>query len=772
MRVFTCKACGESWETDRPGRFTSCSPCKEKALQAKRTKVCGYRNCGETFYDDTPKSSRRYCSDRCGHREKMFRTGSAKDESYFRVTLGPKCQTCGERFAQREGENNIRCPACRDAARDKICRKCSSPFRDESKKNTRRYCGSCSAAPRIRKIGVTRGPRKSVPLSALRPYTNSWWGRVGEVLFLHLYPLASDSNEEYGRSSPFDGLHPSLGRVQVRTAKARQTGWSFQLGSDSADTYFLLGFSEAQDEVVRGWIAPSESLPRTLAVMSPESREYDRGALEFGPEIVALLDRLFQTIRREAARWKAPRKPSRTTYPKALLGRLGESLYAQENPESDHVSRRDPSSPYDFLDPGEVRVDVKSRTLTERGEAPRWTFFYSAGSAIHHCYGFDRLGKEVLAAFRIPSEEMPPAGFSVPFKGRSKWDRYRVPPPSLVSPPSEEVSLLLEIDRTTRESYDALSDADQLSFQERVLRYYQSSGFPYPEILSDEEFTSECEEIRGTPFPEGGEFPLLRGGTRTLSSYMPHRYEARNANADFSAVGAFGQEERLGRAIRFCLRHGKPDVSPDALRRTLCALNRTPGHFSPKLAYALVSKFCPEGGTVLDPCAGWGGRLLGTTLAGRSYVGVEPEDRTYAALHRVGERLRNLLGLPLPTLHHAGIQDLDLPLGSVDFALTSPPFWTQEVYGEEGGGTLEEWVEGFLVLMLTRVWKALRVGGVFGIHVATFRQGGHLVDLEALVREEAETVGFTPDATLWIRKPSFGSKQEENRRDPLLVFRR
>jgi len=82
-RTFTCKQCGEKWETSAKGRFSHCLSCKEKRDQAKRTKTCQYRHCDEEFLDTSKQNSMKFCRVEHRRREKLFRSGKAKDESYF-----------------------------------------------------------------------------------------------------------------------------------------------------------------------------------------------------------------------------------------------------------------------------------------------------------------------------------------------------------------------------------------------------------------------------------------------------------------------------------------------------------------------------------------------------------------------------------------------------------------------------------------------------------------------------------------------------------------
>ena len=52
--------------------------------------------------------------------------------------------------------------------------------------------------------------------------------------------------------------------------------------------------------------------------------------------------------------------------------------------------------------------------------------------------------------------------------------------------------------------------------------------------------------------------------------------------------------------------------------------------FRPQLAKLICNKYKPD--IVLDPCAGWGGRLLGTVAHGAKYIAFEPNTTTYDGL--------------------------------------------------------------------------------------------------------------------------------------------
>jgi hypothetical protein len=82
---------------------------------------------------------------------------------------------------------------------------------------------------------------------------------------------------------------------------------------------------------------------------------------------------------------------------------------------------------------------------------------------------------------------------------------------------------------------------------------------------------------------------------------------------------------------------------------------------------------------VLDPCMGWGGRLLGAVSNRCQYIGFEPNDETFENI----QRLVHFLDIDkFVCLYH----DDALKMGEYDFydqndiVLTSPPYFDLEIY--------------------------------------------------------------------------------------------
>jgi hypothetical protein len=346
------------------------------------------------------------------------------------------CNTCRSRFTPSPGEVNIRCHDCRERSRHKACRKCGATYRDGSDKNTRRYCDECQAPTARVPVGVSerlserrrarvrRGDGSRMDdLGTMKVGTNTWWGRVGEVLYLYVYPSASDVVGDYGNKVPFDVHHPDHGRINVKTVGQHTTphghpSWTFQFGSglSSCDHAYLIGLDAERRHVVRAWFVPVSALPTTVKVMTPSSREYVPG-YEVPAEDVLLLDRKLQAILSTPA---APRSPKLDEplpdYDRIVLGRIGEAIYRRLYPSSRHESVVNPSATYDFEDADGSLVNVRVRRSATRDSGPdRWTFFRTKGCTADTYYfiGMDRTATQVQSVYRIPSMDMPAHGMSM-----------------------------------------------------------------------------------------------------------------------------------------------------------------------------------------------------------------------------------------------------------------------------------------------------------------------------------------------------------------------
>ena len=145
--------------------------------------------------------------------------------------------------------------------------------------------------------------------------------------------------------------------------------------------------------------------------------------------------------------------------------------------------------------------------------------------------------------------------------------------------------------------------------------------------------------------------------------------------------------------------------------------------FQPYLARDIYKTYCSDGDTILDPCAGWGGRTIGLAscmFKDIKYIATDPSTKTYNGLNELKQFLNlgdNFVYKNIP------FEELKIKNNSVDFCFTSPPYFDTEHYSDDEGQsfkkykTYQEWREGFLYVMLDKIYNSLKVGGVCLLNV-------------------------------------------------------
>ena len=139
--------------------------------------------------------------------------------------------------------------------------------------------------------------------------------------------------------------------------------------------------------------------------------------------------------------------------------------------------------------------------------------------------------------------------------------------------------------------------------------------------------------------------------------------------------------------------------------------------FKPLRAIEVFKYFKPR--SVLDPCMGWGGRLLGACICGvHCYTGIdlnielkEPYGRMVSLLNGVFKPIT------LIKLHFCDAVGFDYSSLDYDLVLTSPPYFNIELYPGTNKLTKTEWINNFYNPLFKATYAGLALGGWFCINV-------------------------------------------------------
>lgn len=149
--------------------------------------------------------------------------------------------------------------------------------------------------------------------------------------------------------------------------------------------------------------------------------------------------------------------------------------------------------------------------------------------------------------------------------------------------------------------------------------------------------------------------------------------------------------------------------------------------FQPSLARDIYKRYVNDGDKVLNPCAGWGGRLIGLAACmfnNIEYVETDPSQKTFEGLQKLKEFLRlgdNYKQYNLP------FEDLQLEENYFDFVFTSPPYFDTERYSDEEtqsykrNSSYETWRDNFLFVMIDKIIATMKNGAVCILNVGNKR---------------------------------------------------
>lgn len=154
---------------------------------------------------------------------------------------------------------------------------------------------------------------------------------------------------------------------------------------------------------------------------------------------------------------------------------------------------------------------------------------------------------------------------------------------------------------------------------------------------------------------------------------------------------------------------------------------KMPLDFPASLSRDLINEFS-EGGRVLDPCAGWGGRLVGFLASeATEYDGTDASPHQCEGLKSIYGTFRDVTrGEKSAVITCSPFEKRELKTEYFDMAITSPPYFDTETYigGEQSHETSRsyaEWRENFYRQLIEKTWSALKVGGVFCLQVGSQR---------------------------------------------------
>jgi 16S rRNA G966 N2-methylase RsmD len=204
-----------------------------------------------------------------------------------------------------------------------------------------------------------------------------------------------------------------------------------------------------------------------------------------------------------------------------------------------------------------------------------------------------------------------------------------------------------------------------------------------------------------------------RIGMKLCEHFFPNFYDIENNKG--KSFSNLWTKENLEKILKWNRNsHSTPYLSE--LKRGIyfsCGLTKNT-MFRPQMAKLLCIKYQPK--IVLDPCAGWGGRMLGVVASGVEYIAFEPNTKTYEGLINLSKFLGIENRVRIICDNALNMDQYSLP--KIDMLLTSPPYFDLEIYTHESTQSIQNtpsyeiWNNVFLSPLIQKSLSYLNDDGV------------------------------------------------------------
>ena len=318
-------------------------------------------------------------------------------------------------------------------------------------------------------------------------------------------------------------------------------------------------------------------------------------------------------------------------------------------------------------------------------------------------------------------------------------------------------------------------------YLDRMAHIYIENGFPYKRHTQDK-LRKLWFGLRKSQYiiPNDNVIQYRRHGLSLADHFHQHIFSL-NRKGKLSPVDLFNNSSKL----KECLRRNKAlsgTLTYAGLHSAICSDVCSPrlNNFPPLIARDIYNYYCKDGDWILDPCAGFSGRLIGASICKRKpcYLGIEPSQKTYYGLVDTQKFLASVKPeFKSRILNGCAEEELSrLRDESFDFCFTSPPYFNTEEYDTSKTqshirfSTYDKWKDGFLEVIIGEVHRILNRGKVFAINIGQFGKYDISQDIEKLALQ----FGFVILERKYIRFPLYGFSQGDKtyRLEPLLILQK
>ena len=286
--------------------------------------------------------------------------------------------------------------------------------------------------------------------------------------------------------------------------------------------------------------------------------------------------------------------------------------------------------------------------------------------------------------------------------------------------------------------------------------------YNYSDVELRKDWKRLCET---TTYKTGSQF---KPGMKLCQHFFPNFFEI--SNIKLNLFEKCWQNEELMNKVREWGLKSMSKLWMSWIRRAVYLAGGLPNSsfYRPHFAKQIIETYKPNfEGNLFDPCAGWGGRMLGTVAAGWNYTACEPNKDTYNNLQKliafldIDDRvdIRNC-----PVEEHKYKDEADI-------VLTSPPYFNLEVYDSNISQSYyrffeyNAWKEHWFIPLLEESIQNLSKNGYSCWNVMNFGKQ----DLVETVMNVHQQKGYELVGTVGFKSPLANIRNLKNR-DVTYIF--
>ena len=198
---------------------------------------------------------------------------------------------------------------------------------------------------------------------------------------------------------------------------------------------------------------------------------------------------------------------------------------------------------------------------------------------------------------------------------------------------------------------------------------------------------------------------------------------------------------------------------------------RSVANFPIKEARAIFNKYCPVGGLIFDPSAGFGSRMAAALLDGYGYMATDPNKDLYPLLLAFHQALLDSEFVKPEQAFKIYCQGSEVLIpelvGKVDFIFTSPPYFDLEHYSEDDSASTRNlnnfalWGKEYVIPTVRNIKEYLKPGAKASINIKNL-PGMDLYDRWEMVFKKIGGFKQLPSHRIRIERRHYGKDEGES----------